>query len=514
MLRENPLARATPRPAKQWPILGRIGVLLGLWLFIGFALGTVFLLFPVRWWANLCRANGWAHSVESGGVAIIILVLVLVSFALANGAMKLFVRSDRPLVRVLLVILAMGAAGTAYWMWINPSMMRGNMAAEQTAGSHFTFGPFPDAARLAELHAQGYTAVISLLHPAVVPFETQLIAREKNEAAAAGIELIHLPMLPWVSENTESLGKLRALAAANKGRYYIHCYLGVDRVNVARRIIEQASGAVAVVEGGGLATRRGLDVKMRKGGFERGPIFQLEPGLYLTPFPTDGEFVSYILGGEVKHVVALLDPVDAEEKSRIDYERKLLESHSLPFHLVEVGVNRFDSRRILETVQMARKLPRPTVIHSFFSADPYRAAVAEGVLIAYRTGLPPLPPSMWANAMIDGQPEAIAPHIAIGPKPTVSEFSEFLRARGVWSAIFVGDAGAGALPEATAAAEAGVELRTVPADAAQVLELVKSGGPYYLYGPGVGSVKAAIVERYAVLMESAKPTPEPAPAPR
>ena len=98
MLRDNPFASATLRPAKQWPILGRIALLLGFWLFIGFALGTVLLLFPVRWWATLCRANGWAHSVESSGVAIIILVLVLVSFALANGAMKLFVRTDRPLV--------------------------------------------------------------------------------------------------------------------------------------------------------------------------------------------------------------------------------------------------------------------------------------------------------------------------------------------------------------------------------------------------------------------------------
>lgn len=386
------------------------------------------------------------------------------------------------------------------------------MAAEQTAGSHFTFGPFPDAARLAELHAQGYTAVISLLHPAVVPFETQLIAREKNEAAAAGIELIHLPMLPWVSENTESLGKLRALAATKKGRYYIHCYLGVDRVNVARRIIEQEAGAAVVIEGGGLATRRTLDSRLERG-FERGPVFQLEQGLYLTPYPTDAEFLAYILGGEVKNVVVLLDPGDVEEKRRIDFERKLLGSHALPFHLVEMGSDRFDGRRILEALEMAKKLQRPTIIHSFFSFDPHRASIAEGVRIAHRTGLPPLPPSMWDNAMVDGKPEVIAPHIAIGPTPTASEFSELLHARGIRTAVFVGDAGAATLPAATTATEAVVELRNVPADPAQVLELVKSGGPYYLYGPGVETVKAAVVERYAGLMESAKPTPEPAPAP-
>jgi len=491
-----------PQRAKPWPVLRRIALLLSFWLFIGFAFGTVLLLFPVRWWVNLSRASGWAHSTESIGVAVIILALVLVSFALAYRAMLAFVRTDRPLVRAGLVLITMGAAGMAYGLWVTPSLMKGSMAAEQTAGAHFTFGPFPDAARLATLKAEGYTGVISLLHPAVVPFEPQLIAQERKEATAAGIKLIHLPMLPWVSENTDSLDKLRAIAVANQGRYYIHCYLGADRVNVARRIIEQASAAGVVIEGAGAATRRTLEGMLRVG-FERGPIFRLEQGLYLIPYPTDGEFLSYILNGEVKNVVALLDSRNAEEKTRIDYERKLLESHSLPFHLVEVSDVRYGGRRILEAVAMAQKLERPTVIHSFFTPGPRTASVAEAVLIAQRTGLPPLAPSMWRGAMINGQPELIAPHIASGPAPTAMEFSEVLYARGVRTAIYVGDAGAGERPETVVAEQAGITLRTVAA--AAVLELVASGGPYYLYGPGAGPAQTAILKRYAGLMAPAKP---------
>lgn len=492
---------ALPR-AKPWSMFRRIALLLSFWLFIGFAMGTVLLLFPVRWWANLSRANGWEHSTESIGVAVIILTLVLLSFALAYRAMLAFVRSDRPLVRAGLVLVTMGTAGMAYGLWVTPSLMKGSMAAEQTAGAHFTFGPFPDAARLATLKAEGYTGVISLLHPAVVPFEPQLIAKERKEASAAGIELIHLPMLPWVSENTESLDKLRAIAVANQGRYYIHCYLGADRVNVARRIIEQASAAGVVIEGAGAATRRTLEGKLREG-FERGPIFRLEEGLYLTPYPTDGEFLSYILSGEVKNVVALLDSRNAEEKVRIDYERKLLASHSLPFHLVEVSDLRYGGRRILDALEMARKLERPTVIHSFFTPGPRTASVAEAVLIAQRTGLPPLAPSMWRGAMINGKPKLVAPHIATGPAPTAAEFSEVLYARGIRTALYVDDSGAGEHPEAAMAEQAGIALRTVAA--AAVLELVASGGPYYLYGPGAGSVQAAIGERYAELMAPAKP---------
>lgn len=512
MLRDNPLARPANLREKQAPILQRLFLLAGFWLCIGFALGTVLLLYPVRWWVNLVRSSGWAHSVESIGVVVIILILVIVSFALAYAAMKWFLRSTSLAIRIVLVLVVIAAAGIAYWKWMSPSTMKANMGTEQAAGAHFTFGPYPDAARLVALREEGYTGVISLLHPAVVPFEPQLIARESREAAVAGIPLIHLPMLPWVSENTDSLDKLRVLAASKQGRYYVHCYLGVDRVNVARRIVEQASGATSVTEGAGSSSRRTLD-SMMKVGFERGQIFRLQPGLYLTPYPTEAEFLSFILSGEVKNVVALLDPSDAEEQLRIDFERKLLAEHALPFQLFEAG-ERYDSRRILEAVQMAQKLPGTTVIHSFFSSVPGRSDIADGIRIAHRTGLPPLSPSMWNHRMQAGAPEVIAPHVAIGPKPVGTEFRRYLRARGIWSAILVGEAGKGSPPEAVAANAAGIELRRVPADAAQVLSLIDSGGPYYLYGPGVESVKAAIVERYAAMMQPPTPAPEPVPVAR
>lgn len=512
MWRDNPLARSAPVPEKQWPLLGRLSVLAGFWLFIGFALGTVFLLGPVRWWASLCRAKNWAQGIENGGVLAIIVLLVLVSFLLSYGAMRAFARSKGILVRALLVLLALGAGGAAYWKWINPTTMKGNMGAEQAAGVHFTIGPYPDTAKLAELRAQGYTAVISLLHPAVVPFEPQLIAKEQEAAARVGIELIHLPMLPWVSENTESLDRLRAIAASKQGRYYVHCYLGVDRVNIARRIIEQATAGEAVVEGGGAATRRSLDAQM-KIGFERGPIVKLEEGLYLIPYPTDEEFSGFILGGGVQTVIALLDPADAQEKVRIDHETTLLRNHSLPFTLVEVGAARFDGRKIIEALALARTLRRPIVIQPFFTSGGQRAAVSEGVRIAHRSGLPPLPPSMWATPMAGGQPEVIAPHIAIGPRPTGSELYQVLAARGVRIAVLVGGVSAKDSVDASAAAAADIELRSVAAEPAQLLTLVESGGPYYLYGRGVESVKAAVLEKYAALMEPAPPSRDSPAAP-
>ena len=501
-MRDISILSDTPRSVKQWSIVSRIALLLAFWLFIGFATGTLFLLFPVRWWATLCRENGWAQTTESSGVAIIILLLVLVSLALANGAMTAFSRAHSPLTRVLLVVFTLGAASTAYWKWINPSTMKGAMAAEQIAGAHFTFGPFPDVARLTELRAQGYSGVISLLHPAVVPFEPQLIAQEKKDAAAAGIELIHLPMLPWVSENTESLERLRKIAASKNGRYYVHCYLGADRVNVARRIIEQESGGLAVVEGGGGATRRSLDEQKK---LERGPIYKLEEGLYLIPYPTDEEFVGFVLAGQVKNVVALLDPRDESEKRRIDHEMELLANYSMPFHLVEVGETRYGGRRIIDAVEKAKSLEKPTVIHAFFTPGKHASPIGEAVLIAYRTGLPPLPPSMWKNSMVEGRPDVIAPHIVVGPTPTAAEYSESLFAKGVRSVLYVGDSSAGTETDKVAATNADLSWQAVPADAARVLDTVSAGGPWYVFGPGAGSVKSAIRDRYAGMMKPVEP---------
>ena len=91
------------------------------------------------------------------------------------------------------------------------------MRSETRAGSSFTFGPYPTEDRLAALERDGYTAVISLLHPAVVPFEPKLIADETAAAERVGIEFIHLPMLPWIADNTVNfLGAYRAYSSDSR----------------------------------------------------------------------------------------------------------------------------------------------------------------------------------------------------------------------------------------------------------------------------------------------------------
>ncbi|GAH26836.1 unnamed protein product, partial [marine sediment metagenome] len=61
----------------------------------------------------------------------------------------------------------------------------------------------------------------------VIPFEPYLIRKEKRNAKIAGIELIEIPMLPWVSSNEEAIKQIELIASeSDNKKYYIHCYFG------------------------------------------------------------------------------------------------------------------------------------------------------------------------------------------------------------------------------------------------------------------------------------------------
>lgn len=342
------------------------------WLGAGFFLGTLTLMGPVRWVTNHARAAGWSYSAEKLLVLAFIAALFFISLLLARllyaktAAAAGWLKYALPGVPAALFFISL-------WFWLNPKLMIDTgmkTTAESSSWSEFVFGPYPEKDRLAALKAEGYTAVISLLSKAVVPFEPVLLSREEAAAKEAGIELIHIPMLPWVSDNDHVEAKLRELNKRGPGKYYVHCYLGKDRVNVFRRMLGAVAGPAAV---------KGLDpasARTLKGvkKFERGEITELEAGVYFTPYPTDEEFFGYLLNGTVTSLVSLLDPANPENLRWIKKEEAIAAKYGL--RLASYPWLALDEPAKRRAVREIRELKKPAVVHAFLSKAPECAEFA------------------------------------------------------------------------------------------------------------------------------------------
>lgn len=466
-----------------------------LWLLVGFASGTAVLLGPVRWLTGATRESGWSSGAESALVGAVIVLYVMLSFGLTLLATRRMYALRRRLARAAIPAIALAAAVAALALWMSPRMVNQMVAAEVSSVARFTFGPYPDEARFAQLRAEGYTAVVSLLHPAVVPFEPVLLARERELAARSGMQLIHAPMLPWISGNEGSLEMIRQLAESGTGRYYVHCYLGRDRTGVVQNLVRrltrdglpQVAEAIAWLEG---------SRAFQRGAFERGPIHVLDEGVYLTPYPTDEEMMNYFLrGGHVAHVVSLLDPANPDDVPWMERERAQLEEHRVPYSSLPLPGSPFDPGAVAEAVRRVRGLPRPVVVHGFLTD--------RGIAIAFRqafeSGLPPLDRAALARPLERGPVHVPAPNVAVGPRPQGPEFGTRLRAAGVRNVLRLGPAGDREAVEDRTVVTSETDLAWVDGSpgAGVLLERLAHGGPWYVYGPGAERIVPILAARAA-----------------
>lgn len=330
---------------------------------VGFALGTATLIGPVRWATSALRLRGAPQAVESAAVIAIIITLVICTAVITWLLLGVISRGNTP-VRWGVPLAVVVLAGGAWLLWLDTELMTsvGGSAATTEVTSAFTFGPYPDQATIEQLRNSGYTGVISLLHPAVVPFEPQLLAREQLALQRAGLPLIHLPMLPWVSGNGDSLERLTALAREGTGRYYVHCYLGKDRVMIARRIVEQHAPAGALLEGED--RRRTLE---NRTSLERGRLDTLSPSVIVGPYPTPEEFTSFVANGTFDHVVSLLDPEEPGDLTRLEEERAWLSR--VQVNLVELPFDPPTVEREREIARTVKDLEGRVYVHAFFGSD-------------------------------------------------------------------------------------------------------------------------------------------------
>lgn len=508
----------TPLYAGGKPSRARTVALFGfVWLMVGFASGTLVLLGPVRWLTDAIQAGGYGEAVERTAVIGVIALLVVGSAWLSWWLAKRSVHARTFATSLGIPAATTVLAGTAVWVWMTPDLV--NRTAEVELGRHgqFSYGPYPDSARMVQLKDEGYTAVISLLHPAVLPFEPVLLAEEKRIAEATGMSLVHAPMLPWVNDNAGSLETIRELARTGEGKYYVHCYLGRDRVRVVQRIVEQVQNTVDDLAGGpqpgsrtpaGPTTSQSPASREEPGAapagemepegppavaslerFERGSIFVAPLPVYVTPYPTDGEFLAFVLGEEIRHVVSLLDPENPEDVPWIEKERAVMAEYGMPFTIAPIRDDPFDPQQALAAARTVRGLPHPVIVHAFLTETPATQAFRQ----ALASGLPPVPPSLFRTPLSRGAVDVLAPNVAMGPRPLGPEFGGALARRGIRRVAFVGPVDSPELVEDRAAvAETELDLHQFEADSPALLPELRRGGPWYVYGPGAESVRGTI----------------------
>jgi len=485
-----------------------------LWMMVGFVSGTATLMGPVRWITDFGRERGWAESAESIAVRAVILCFVLLSAVIAAWFTRIVLRNRTRHIRFGLPALVLLAAVANLWLWLTPGVM-GSQSAETEAGSAFTFGPYPTAQRLTELSNEGYTGVISLLHPAVVPFETKLIRDGRKAVEAAGLEFLHVPMLPWISENSEAMARIEEIVARDEGRYYVHCYLGRDRIRVIKHLVARLNPQARI------RTTRELEQHEQEQSltegtvWARGEVVLAASDVYLTPQPVDNEYVDYIVPGLHGSVVSLLSPDHEPDRRWIEEERQILESHGIEFTLLPLPIDSYDPQAALRIARKVRSMQRPLIVHAMLGVHSDRSPAAEAFLQAFLSDLPPLPPSLFLESMDAGEVSVVGPNVALGPRPAPADFGAYLQQRGVREFVHIADSmSEAAAADRVACLSEGLNWRLAAAED-DLLRQLSTGGPWYLYGPGLEDLRPRLERELGPAIPEAEirePDLEPLPA--
>jgi hypothetical protein len=97
---------------------------------------------------------------------------------------------------------------------------------------------------------------------------------------------------------------------------------------------------------------------------ERGQIVQLEKDVYISPLPTKEEYLHLVSNFE--QVVSLFDTNDKKSKVANKQEEDWLQSYNTNFKSFNV-TKATGTEEMGKVVTEVRKLPRPILIHGFFT---------------------------------------------------------------------------------------------------------------------------------------------------
>lgn len=370
----------------------------------GFAGGGYFLIFLVvpfeQWLVNI----GFSQREIDNILAYIVYGWVVFGIAVSVVYYYFLLRGKRYITAYLLAIFVLINAIIVFYMFLNidSAFISSSRGEVQEVNERFTFGPYPEKEKIEELENQGYDGVITLLNPTIV-FEKQLLDKEIKNGEEIGIEIISLPMLPWVGDNKEAIDGLKQLINKDDSRYYVHCYLGKHRVDLAKQVI---------------MTELGIETEQRKtmlpSDFERGNVYSFSnENIILGPFPTDEEW-SIILRKQIKEVISLL-PADS---SYLEYEQTIADANDIKLTSFPVEEGNISYDYLTQIYDYAINLDHRVYIHGFNSSG-----VVSDLELVFRKQIEPYNNTLIPSSFANGELYKIGHQMFLGPEPTQYELS-------------------------------------------------------------------------------------------
>ncbi len=385
-----------------------------------FAFGTVKIL--------LFNSRASAFTVDLFNIIIILisaLGLIYISLILTS----FIVTSKNYLIKWIFISVEILAFSVAVVIWVSPQLLINFNSIESRLKfkeMEFTFGPYPGNERFSQLKKEGYSAVISLMHPEIIPFESRLLEEEIKTSREVGIKIISIPILPRSDLKEDILKSFYEKFDNVKGKFYVHEFNGEGRVNLFMNNIESRIKEMAAIEKNNL--KKLTETKF----FEKGEIIKLDDGIYFTPYPNEKEILDFIVTPKVKSVVCFVNEKNTADTSILNKEKKILETNSIPFIIKSFTEQPYDPSVVFESSLFVRGLPRPVVIHTF----DLKSVISEGFILTYKNQKRSFPPSLFSQPLQNGKTALVLPNVLAGPKPTLGEYKTRLFNYGVRGIIY------------------------------------------------------------------------------
>jgi protein tyrosine phosphatase (PTP) superfamily phosphohydrolase (DUF442 family) len=432
----------------------RLLILTGLFMGLaGFLLGVGFLFqvnVPVE--AFLARQGTSQTLINAAMIGIIILWALTTAWITRWFFRKILCREKPPLLVIYLIlgILVLLATVVFYFLLTTGSPLIARLQGSVSEpAEHFTFGPYPDKPRLQELKAEGYEGVISLLSP-MIPFEKILLEEEIEHGKQIGITIHSLPMLPWVSENQESIQRAMELAESSDKRYYVHCYLGKHRADLIKRVLM-----------GQETENEETQEYIYKTRLERGRLcFYQDSRIIIGPYPTDEEWFHLIQRGQFLEIIADLDPDNPGDLIWIIREQKNCQEMGLKYTVMPVRKQGNEYQGLSELANYIADSQHKVYVHGFLITE--KNHLLDGFLRGgdfEHMGKP------YPECLQGGEVFRVSYNLFLGPRP-VAEEQDLLKKAGI-----------------THIEELDLKENISPAGAATTIQtLPPTRGVYFFYG--------------------------------